>query len=834
MKTNALSRRPTASYRPRLEVLEDRTLLAINLLSNGSFENGPALDAFRTVFAPSAEIDGWTVTRGSVDHISSYWTASDGARSLDLDGLGPGTIGQTFVTVPGQAYDVTLDMAANPDGAPSRKILRVSAAGTFADFAFDGADHTHSNMGWQTRTWAFTATSSATTLQFFSLMPRGSAYGPALDRVSVTQRDSPVASNPGISGQWASAVVDFSSQWSGTEFSAAQTLGEPDSFAPGGSVTAWAPGGPNSGPGLDGVQRVTLRFPAAVNATGAQVHEVRGNGFVRQIDFLFIDDQGNPQTIGTWTGEDPSSPGIAVNLLAAIPRTADPVNAVTVHINIDRDSDWEHIDAVKLLDGAIDPGSGPTDISLSNHLVSEDATSVPVGTLSAADPSSNETFSYQIIGGALDFFFVYGDQLHTRFPKPFQTGSSYLVEIRAFDADGFYVDKTFIVEIADLNDAPQGADREVSVAQGQTYTFSPADFGFSDPDDSPADQPLAVIISSLIRAGDLKLRGSDVTVGQVIPWSELGGLSYTAPSDLFGTVFGFTFAVRDDGGTIGGGKDTDPTPKAITIQIPLPDVRGQWAHRVVDFSTQWSADSWGAKQVLGPPDTPTYGDFPTAWTTVPANSGGRFDAHEHITVQFRKPVYAVGAVIRETLGNGYVEGVDFLFVKPNGRRRLVATWNGIDPSQPGAVANFTVAIPKTASVVNAVRVRINIDHDPTYWEELDAIRLLGDNQAPTDVTLSNRELKRPARGALVGTLTAADVDSGEKFRFTLVGGAVRHFQIVDNRLRTSPVAELRPRTTYAVWIRATDRGGLWVEKRFDISIGDTGFAGIFPRLSRPM
>jgi hypothetical protein len=98
MKTNALSRRPTASYRPRLEVLEDRTLLAINLLSNGSFENGPALDAFRTVFAPSAEIDGWTVTRGSVDHISSYWTASDGARSLDLDGLGPGTIGQTFVT----------------------------------------------------------------------------------------------------------------------------------------------------------------------------------------------------------------------------------------------------------------------------------------------------------------------------------------------------------------------------------------------------------------------------------------------------------------------------------------------------------------------------------------------------------------------------------------------------------------------------------------------------------------------------------------------------------------------------------------------------------------
>ena len=59
---------------------------------NGSFETGIAIspDPFKTLNATdSTSIAGWTVTSGSIDYIGSYWTAQDGGRSLDMNGLTP-------------------------------------------------------------------------------------------------------------------------------------------------------------------------------------------------------------------------------------------------------------------------------------------------------------------------------------------------------------------------------------------------------------------------------------------------------------------------------------------------------------------------------------------------------------------------------------------------------------------------------------------------------------------------------------------------------------------------------------------------------------------------
>ena len=216
---------------------------------------------------------------------------------------------------------------------------------------------------------------------------------------------------PSISGQWASALVDFSTQYTDSYWSAAQVLGAPDTPNYGDSIAAWAPLPANSDDVFDAEEFLTLRFPTAVYATGVLVRETLGNGFVDRVDFLFIDDQGNTQTIATWTGADPSQPGAPASFLATIPTTASLVNAVTVRINIDRDSYWEEIDAVKLLDGVIDPTSGPTDISLSNHTVLENQFDlIVVGTLAAADPSPEETFSYSVVGDASSLFTIDGDQ----------------------------------------------------------------------------------------------------------------------------------------------------------------------------------------------------------------------------------------------------------------------------------------------------------------------------------------------------------------------------------------------------------------------------------------
>lgn len=160
---------------------------AASVLVNGSFEEGPEAGGmgFVPVGAESTAIKGWKVTTGSVDHISTYWKAADGERSLDLNGNEVGAIAQTFKTTKGQRYRVTFALAANADsGADSLKV-KVSAAGKAEEFTFEKKEISKENMGWVVKAWEFTATDDETTLEFTSLHTDEPSCGPALDDVIV-------------------------------------------------------------------------------------------------------------------------------------------------------------------------------------------------------------------------------------------------------------------------------------------------------------------------------------------------------------------------------------------------------------------------------------------------------------------------------------------------------------------------------------------------------------------------------------------------------------------------------------------------------------------------
>jgi hypothetical protein len=60
---------------------------------------------------------------------------------------------------------------------------------------------------------------------------------------------------------------------------------------------------------------------------------------------------------------------------------------------------------------------------------------------------------------------------------------------------------TLTVNVTTENDAPQGADNTVTTLEDTAYTFSAADFGFSDANDSPANNLLAVKLTTLPSAG---------------------------------------------------------------------------------------------------------------------------------------------------------------------------------------------------------------------------------------------------------------------------------------------------------------------------------------------
>jgi len=169
---------------------------ASSLIQNGSFETA-TFDpgGFATLSAGDTRLTGWTIGGVSIDYIGTYWQASDGDRSLDMSGLGAGSVSQMVALTANQSYLLSFDMAGNPDNAPVVKSLEVKISnGTdFAQtFTFDTTGQTKSAMGWVTYGINFVAASPTDyTFTFTSL--DSEPYGPALDNVSLTAVPLPPA-----------------------------------------------------------------------------------------------------------------------------------------------------------------------------------------------------------------------------------------------------------------------------------------------------------------------------------------------------------------------------------------------------------------------------------------------------------------------------------------------------------------------------------------------------------------------------------------------------------------------------------------------------------------
>jgi hypothetical protein len=76
-------------------------------------------------------------------------------------------------------------MAGNPAGGPVVKTMEVSAATDTQSYTFDTTGNTLADMGWEEKTFMFTAVGAATALRFQSM--NSGFFGPALDNVVVEQ-----------------------------------------------------------------------------------------------------------------------------------------------------------------------------------------------------------------------------------------------------------------------------------------------------------------------------------------------------------------------------------------------------------------------------------------------------------------------------------------------------------------------------------------------------------------------------------------------------------------------------------------------------------------------
>ncbi len=147
---------------------------AVNILVNPSFETGVSPDSVKA--AGSTDISGWTVSNaGGVFYAETSWNASEGNRSVDLNGTGQGIIFQDVFLQIGKQYVLTFDYSAVPDGG--RAVVPFVVGGRINQgFTYVvPVGHSASNMQYAQAEIKFTATSVLNRISFVSGTTNGAS-----------------------------------------------------------------------------------------------------------------------------------------------------------------------------------------------------------------------------------------------------------------------------------------------------------------------------------------------------------------------------------------------------------------------------------------------------------------------------------------------------------------------------------------------------------------------------------------------------------------------------------------------------------------------------------
>lgn len=219
------------------------------------------------------------------------------------------------------------------------------------------------------------------------------------------------------------------------------------------------------------------------------------------------------------------------------------------------------------------------------NTISVDENTVSVVTLTTTDVDTVGTNppTFTIGGGTdQDDFSITGSVLSFdpapdfESPKDSNTDNVYVVDVRAFDGINQSF-QTITVTVDPLSDeAPTGTNNGETINEDTDYTFSAADFGFSDAD---GDTLKSVAITTLPGSGFIKDNGANVTVpGTQIALADIPTLTYEPATHASGDGIGtFTFTVRDSSDQDAASANTfafDVTPVADTPGLLVAPASG--------------------------------------------------------------------------------------------------------------------------------------------------------------------------------------------------------------------------------------------------------------------
>ena len=476
-----------------------------------------------------------------------------------------------------------------------------------------------------------------------------------------------------------------------------------------------------------------------------------------------------------------------------------------------------------------DVNEAPTDITLSNASVAENAgADATVGSLSTTDPEGG-AMTYTITAGGTDFN-ISGSTLRATNSFDYEVTNSYSVTVRVTDGGSLTYDETFTINVTDVNEAPTDITlSNASVAENAGADATVGTLSTTDAEGGDDDLRNHCRWCQILTSMEATLRATssfnyETTTSQsvTIRVTDGGGLTYDetftinvtdvneAPTDI--TLS--NASVAENAGadaTVGTLSTTDPEGGAMTYTITAGGT---------DFNI--SGSTLRATNSFDYEVTNSYS------VTVRVTDGGSLTYDETFTINVTDvneaptDITLSNASVAENAGADATVGTLSTTDPEGGAMTYTITAGGTDFNISGSTLRATNSFDYEVTNSYSVTVRVTDGGSLTY-DETFTINVTDVNEAPTDITLSNASVAENAGAdATVGTLSTTDADGGTMTYAITSGGA--NLNINGSTLRATSSFNYETTTSQSVTIRVTDDGGLTYDETFTINVTDVNEA----------
>ena len=461
----------------------------------------------------------------------------------------------------------------------------------------------------------------------------------------------------------------------------------------------------------------------------------------------------------------------------------------------------------------------PTDITLDNLTVTENAAGAVIGNLGVTDPDTGDTHSWSVNDARFE---VVGTQLKLKTGQSLNFESEPTVNLTITATDlggaGFSYNEPFVIAVSNVNEAPNDITLDNLTVTENAAGAVIGNLGVTDPDTgdthswSVNDARFEVVGTQLkLKAGQSLDFASEPTVNLTITATDLGGagLSYNepfaitvnsvnkAPTDI--TLDNLTVTENAAGAVIGNLGVTDPDT-GDTHSWSVNDARFEVvgtqlklkAGQSLDFETEptvnltiTATDLGGAGLSYNEPFVITVNNVNEAPTDITLDN---LNVAENAT----------GAVIGNLGVTDPDTGDTHSWSVNDARFEVVGTQLKLKASQS---LDF-----ETEPTVNLTITATDLGGAGLSYNEPYVITVNNVNEAPTDITLDNLTVAENAAGAVIGNLGATDPDAGDTHSWSVNDA---RFEVVGTQLKLKAGQSLDFETepTVNLTITATDLGG---------------------------